>query len=167
MTFYSRCQPAYLLLAVGIVVLVTGNPSETCPGMSQVEEDRFVCLDSCVSGPALPCSLQFQTRPAHPHGQEQESKVCAGVGQNQSYVTVMTRPGDVIAGGVGGMGSCPPPQHQPPGGEYTCIILCIYTVYTIYIHGIFKTYPVYIPSSYNIYTRHIQCINVVYTKYIP
>ena len=27
----------------------------------------------------------------------------------------MTRPGDVIAGGSGGMGPCPPPQHQPPG----------------------------------------------------
>jgi hypothetical protein len=68
MTFYSRCQPPYRLLAVGIVVLVIGNPSETCPGMTELEEDRCVCL-----GTALPCCLQFQTRPAHPHCQEQES----------------------------------------------------------------------------------------------
>ncbi len=42
-------------------------------------------------------------------------------------ITVMTR-GDVIAGGSGGMGPCPPPQHQPPG-IYTCHILGIYLVY--------------------------------------
>jgi len=77
----------------------------------------------------------------------------------------MTRPGDsdVVAGGAGGMGPCPPPQHQPPGGEYTCIILCIYNVYTICIHSIFKTYHINIPSIYKIYTRHIHCIIVVYT----
>ena len=30
-------------------------------------------------------------------------------------VNIITRPGDVIAGGTGGMGPCPLPQHQPPG----------------------------------------------------
>jgi hypothetical protein len=153
MTFYSRCQPAYLLLAVGIVVLVTGNPSETCPGMSQVEEDRFVCL-ACQARhfPAVYSSR----RALRIHMAKSKNPQCA---VDWVQIKVMTRPGDVIAGGVGGMGPCPPPQHQPPGGEYTCIILCIYTVYTIYRHGIFKTYPIYIPSL---------CIYKVYTiKFIP
>jgi len=42
-----------------------------------------------------------------------KSKMCKG-GESKR-ITVMTRPGDVIAGGSGGMGPCPPPQHQPPG----------------------------------------------------
>ena len=37
-------------------------------------------------------------------------------------VTIPIRPGDVIAGGAGGMGPCPAPQHQPPGNDnYTYI----------------------------------------------
>ncbi len=32
---------------------------------------------------------------------------------------------DVIAGGAGGMGSCPPPQHQLPGAAYAHDIHCI------------------------------------------
>jgi hypothetical protein len=72
----------------------------------------------------------------------------------------MTRPGDsdVVAGGAGGMGPCPPPQHQPPGGVYTHII----HVYTMYIQSIFIV--LYIPSIYNVYTKHILCINKVYSS---
>ena len=134
MTFYSRCQPAYLLLAVGIVVLVTGNPSKTCPGMSQVEEDQSVLLDSCVSGPALPCSLQFQTRPADPHGQEQESKVCAGVGPNQSYDT--SRRCDCWWSWWNGT----LPSSATPATGWR-----IYVFYTMYIHCIYHLYTWYIP----------------------
>ena len=141
MTFYSRCQPAYLLLAVGIVVLVTGNPSKTCPGMSQVEEDQSVLLDSCVSGPALPCSLQFQTRPAHPHGQEQESTVCAGVGPNQSYDT--SRRCDCWWSWWNGI----LPSSATPATGWR-----IYVYYTMYIHCI-----------YHIYTWYIQNISYIYT----
>ena len=36
-------------------------------------------------------------------------------GSSVKKVSIMTRPGDVIAGGAGGMGQCPAPQHQPPG----------------------------------------------------
>ncbi len=32
---------------------------------------------------------------------------------------------DVIAGGAGGMGPCPPLQYQPPGGAYAHDINCI------------------------------------------
>ncbi len=78
----------------------------------------------------------------------------------------MTRPGDsdVVAGGAGGMGPCPPPQHQPPGGVYIRIlymyIQCIYNQYTMYI----PKYTIYIPSIYNVYTEHILCINKVYSS---
>jgi hypothetical protein len=52
-------------------------------------------------------------------------KGCSGADVKQ--ISVMTRPGDVIAGGSGGMGPCPPPQHQPPG------IIDIYLTYLVYI----------------------------------
>ena len=74
----------------------------------------------------------------------------------------MTRPGDsdVIAGGAGGMGPCPPLQHQPPGGVYTHIILCIYNAYTNNMHCISQkyTYIVYTEDIQYIYTWYIQCI---------
>ena len=50
---------------------------------------------------------------------------------------IMTRPGDVIAGGAGGMGQCPLPQHQPPG---KCNIPDIYMPYTIHITGVYHIY---------------------------
>ncbi len=80
----------------------------------------------------------------------------------------MTRPGDsdVIAGGAGGMGPCPPPQHQPPDGVYTHIILCIYNVYTKDIHCISQQYNIYIYQVYIVYTKNIQYIYLVYRMYI-
>jgi hypothetical protein len=64
---------------------------------------------------------------------------------------VMTCPGDldVIAGGAGGMGPCPPPQHQPPGVEYTHNILCIFNLHTVYIHNIFHIQSWYMHCIYN------------------
>lgn len=73
----------------------------------------------------------------------------------------MTHPGDVIAGGSGGMGPCPLAQLEPPGifvyvlyiecifmnnCQHTMYIPCIsadsgiYMTYTWYIHGIFMVY---------------------------
>jgi hypothetical protein len=60
-------------------------------------------------------------------------------------ISVMTRPGDVIAGGSGGMVPCPLPQHQPPG------IPDIYLTYTWFISR-YKIYAQYIPDIYEIYT---------------
>ena len=99
-----------LLLAVGLVVLVIGTPSET--GMREVEEDRFVCL-ACQARhfPAIYCSR----RALRIHMTKSKNPKCA---QEWSKIKVSTRPGDVIAGGAGGMGPCPPPQHQPPGRIY-------------------------------------------------
>ena len=36
-------------------------------------------------------------------------------GSKVKTVRIIIRPGDVIAGGAGGMGQCPMQQHQPPG----------------------------------------------------
>jgi hypothetical protein len=114
MTLNSLLQPP-LLLAVALVVLVIGTPSET--GMTEIEEDRFVCL-ACQARhfPAL-----FSSRRAlRVHMHKSKNPKCA---KEWSKIKVMTRPGDVIAGGAGGMGPCPPSQHQPPGVEYTHNIL--------------------------------------------
>jgi hypothetical protein len=71
----------------------------------------------------------------------------------------MTRPGDsdVVAGGASGMGPCPPPQHQPPGGVYTHII----HVYTMYIQSIYNVYPKNIRYIYQVYTMYILSIYYV------
>ncbi len=65
----------------------------------------------------------------------------------------MTRPGDsdAAAGGAGGMGPCPPPQHQLPGGVYTHII----HVYTMYIPSIYIAYPKNILYIYQVYTMYL------------
>ncbi len=55
---------------------------------------------------------------------------CKGCrGSEVKKISVMTRPGDVIADGSGSMGQCPPPQHQPPG---------IIKAYTWYVPGIYR-----------------------------
>jgi hypothetical protein len=155
MTFYSLFQPPLLVLAVGLLVLDIGTLSET--GMTEVEEDRFVCL-ACQARhfPAVYSSR----RALRVHIHKSKNPKCA---QEWSKIKVMTRPCDVIADGAGGMGPCPPSQHQPPGGAYTHNILCIYNVYSQYIHCIFLRYTRYIPSIYLVYTEDIQDI---YTWYI-
>ncbi len=76
---YSLFQQP-LLLAVGWVVIVIGTPSET--GMTEVKEDRFVCLAcqaqhfQAITVPGAPCASIYQ---------EQEFQVCAGVEQTKSY----------------------------------------------------------------------------------
>ncbi len=136
MTFYSRCQAPFLHLAVGIVVLVIGIPSDTRQGMTEVEEDRFVRF-ACQ--PRHFPAVYSSRRALCVHIHKSKNPKCA---QQWGKIKVITRPGDVITGGVGGMGPCPPPQRQPPGGEYTYIILCIYIVYTMYIHGIPHRYSI-------------------------
>ena len=144
MTVYSLFQPP-LLLAVGLVVLVIGTPSHSETVMTEVEEDRFVCL-ACQARhfPAIYSSR----RSLRLHIHHSKKPKCA---QEWSKRKNMTRPGDVIAGGAGGMGPCPPPQHQPPAdvaGGYTCV----YNVYTIYIQCIHCVYSIYILCIYMVYT---------------
>jgi hypothetical protein len=85
---------------------------------------------------------------------------CKGCrGSDVKNISVMTRPGDVIAGGSGGMGPCPPPQHQPPG------IIDIYLIYTglyqvmKHIPNIYLTYTRYIPFSFGICLVYVWYMN--------
>ncbi len=80
--------------------------------MTECEEDLFVGL-ACQAQhfPAI-----FSSRRAlRIHFARSKYRQCM---QGWRKIKVMIRPGDVIAGGAGGMGPCPPPQHQPPGGIY-------------------------------------------------
>ncbi len=80
------------------------------------------------------------------HGHMSKCKGCHG--SEVKKISVMTRPGDVIAGCSGCMGPCPPPQHQPP------VIMDIpvyYLTYTWFISR-YKTYAQYILDIYQIYT---------------
>ncbi len=135
MTFYSLFQQPLLVLAVGLLVLVIWTSSET--GMTEVKEDRFVCL-ACQARhfPAVYSS----GRALRVHIHKSKNPKCV---QEWSKIKVMTRPGDVIACGAGGMGSCPPPQHQPPGRLYIPKIYIIYTENILYIHMVYTIYIVY------------------------
>ncbi len=115
MTFHSLFQPP-LLLGVALLSLVFGTFWGSV--MTEVEEERFVCVE-CQSRhfPAI-----FSSRRAlRVHMHRSKNPKCA---LEWSKIRVITRPGDVIAGGSGGMGPCPPPQHQPPGAENMHDILC-------------------------------------------
>ena len=134
MTFLSLFQP-HFLFAVALFALVFGTFSGS--EMTEVEEERFVCL-ACQARhfPAI-----FSSRRAlRIHMKKSKNPMCA---LEWSKIRVMTRPGDVIAGGSGGMGPCPPPQHQPPGAENTLNIVCICMVCVMYMYGICIVYVMY------------------------
>ncbi len=122
------------------------------------EMERFVCCSCEKRG--FP-SFFVSKRAVHTN--MTKSKMCKG--GELKRVTVMTRPGDVIAGGSGGMGPCPlaPPQHQPPGiwQTYTCHISGKYLVYDKIM-----LYDKYIPGIYywNIQCKIVNGIYQVYTK---
>jgi hypothetical protein len=93
------------------------------------------------------------------HTHMSKSKMCKG-GESKR-ITAMTRPGDVIAGGSGGMGPCPPPQHQPAG---------IYLSYAWHIPSIFQQ-KCHIPGICLVYTNGKKYISgsiyLVYDVLIP
>ena len=140
--------------------------------MTDVEEDRFVCL-ACQARhfPAV-----FSSRRAlRVHMHKTKNPKCA---KEWSKIKVVTCPGNVImiAGGAGGMGTCPPSQHQPLGVEYTHNILlinhvysphilCIYLVYTVDIHCMYYIYTWYIPCIYMVYIMYIHGIYMIFTEY--
>ncbi len=133
--------PAATPLAVGLVVLVIGTPSET--GMTEVKEDRVVCLAcQALHFPAIHCSR----RALRIHMTKSKNPKCV---QEWSKIKVITRPGNLIAGGACGMGLCPPPQHQLQGVEYTHNILCIFNLHTVYICNIFHIRTQYMHCIYN------------------
>ena len=113
LAIYACC----ILLCASIMSSVQ-NGADDAVGTTQT--DRFVCT-SCERRnlPAFYASLRA-CRIHQGHSKRWN-------GSPWKKVTIMTRPGDVIAGGSGGMGPCPPPQHQPP---------CIIHTYFGYILGI-------------------------------
>ena len=105
-----------------------------------VVEDRFVC-SACQERNLQ--AIFSSKRALHNHMTKSKNPRCRSAGSEK--IRVITRPGDVVAGGTGGMGPCPPPQHQPPGNKFFTLV-----------------YTRYIPNIYQVYT------NVkVYTWYIP
>ena len=101
LAIYACC----ILLCASIMSSVQ-NGADDAVGTTQT--DRFVCT-SCERHnlPAFYASLRACSfHMGH-------CKQCRGAPWKK--VTIMTRPGDVIAGGSGGMGPCPEPQQQPPG----------------------------------------------------
>ncbi len=78
--------------------------------MTDGEEDRFVCL-ACQARHFL--AIFSSRRALRIHFARSKYHQCT---QEWRQIKVMISPGNVIAGGAGGMGPCPPQQHQPPGG---------------------------------------------------
>ena len=104
LAFFASCT---LLLAWNFASIMSS--AETGSADTDVYKSvRFVCT-SCERRniPAFYATLRAcRIQMGH-------SKRCNGAPWKK--VTVMTWPGDVIAGGSGGMGPCPAPQHQPSG----------------------------------------------------
>ena len=79
-----------------------------------VAELRFVCR-ACQERNMQ--AIFSSKRALHNHMTKSKNPRCRSAGSDK--IRVITRPGDVVAGGTGGMGPCPehcpPPQHQPPG----------------------------------------------------
>ena len=167
LAIYSLC----ILLFACIMSL--GRPGPADP-VGTSESVRFVCT-SCERRnlPAFFSSL----RACRIH--QGMSKRCHGSAYEK--VTVLTRPGDVIAGGSGGMGPCPPPQHQPPGirqsySKYIPVISLSYTskryktvifqVYTCHITVISLSYTFkgYMHGIYQVYTMHIPGIDMSFMR---
>ena len=97
-----------------------------------VEELRFVCR-GCQERNLQ--AIFSSKRALHVHMTRSKNPRCRSAGSEK--IRVITRPGDVVAGGTGGMGPCPPPQHQPPGNKFL----------HWYIPGIYQVYTKYIPMS--------------------
>ena len=110
--FGTRNQCIFLAIYSAVILLFASAMSH---GGQSTTEKRYVCSACAARGmPAF-----FNSR-ANAHMHMAKSSRCKGSAVKS--VTIPIRPGDVIAGGAGGMGPCPAPQHQPPGnGNYAYI----------------------------------------------
>ena len=105
--FGIRNQCIFLAIYSAVILLFAGAMSHGGRS-SQATETRYVCSSCEARGmPAF-----FSSR-ANVHRHMAKSPRCKG--SLVKSVRIQIRPGDVIAGGAGGMGPCPAPQHQPPG----------------------------------------------------
>ena len=131
--------------------------------MSGSESNTTVTLYVCCSCEARKRPSFFNSRKsAHQHitksSRCQSSKV--------KSVKIMIRPGDVIAGGAGGMGQCPLPQHQPPSNR-DIYNICMY--YQLNITRIYHTIAEYFTYLSDIFfhEKNISGIFYEYSKHIP
>ena len=133
--FGIRNQCIFLAIYSAVILLFASAMSH---GGHSTTEKRYVCSACAARGmPAF-----FSSR-ANAHMHMAKSSRCKGSAVKS--VTIPIRPGDVIAGGAGGMGPCPAPQHQPPGK-------CHYT---------------YIYLTYDRYRSYKLCHIVIYIYHIP
>ncbi len=86
---------------------------ECNPVTAQTKVHTDLNSRSCLSGHG---TSRLFTAPGAPCASTSPGASIAYGRRNGKKMKVMIRPGDVIAGGASGMGPCPPPQHQPPGG---------------------------------------------------
>ncbi len=108
MTRHNRVSaflPIILCSLIGAIILDTMNDAA-----APVVEERFVYL-ACQE---LNVHSILNTKRAL-RIQMSKSKNPRCLSEGSDKIRVMTRPGDIISGGLGGMGPCPPLQHQPPG----------------------------------------------------
>jgi hypothetical protein len=125
------------------------------------KSERFVCV-SCEKR-NQPCFF-MDKRSCKIH----ISKTNRCKGSVVKKVNIMTRPGDLIAGGTSAMGPCPNAQHQPPGilSRYIRNMSGISLIYLWYIYEIFMKYSRYITCTFLRYIRNITDISLIYFKHI-
>ena len=99
---------------MGFILLFASAMSH---GGHSTTQKRYVCSACAARGmPAF-----FSSR-ANAHMHMAKSARCKGSAVKNVTIPIRPLAGDVIAGGAGGMGPCPAPQHQPPGNSnYTYI----------------------------------------------
>ena len=125
-TFGVRNQCIFIALYSAVILFCACAMSESG---SLTTVTRYVCC-SCESRQIS----SFYCSRANVHRHMAKSARCKA--STVKKVNIIARAGDVIAGGAGGMGPCPLPQHQPPG---KCHSLYIYEIYLI-IMEIYHTY---------------------------
>ena len=110
--FGIRNQCIFLAIYFAVILLFAS-------AMSHGGRSTTVTLYVCFACEARGMQTFFSSR-ANVHRHMAKSALCKGSAVKS--VTILIRPGDVLAGGAGGMGQCPAPQHQPPGNcHYTYI----------------------------------------------
>ncbi len=147
-----RNQCLFIAVYASIVLLCAATmTSQETGSLAGTVTTRYICSTCEKKGLR---SFFMSQRAVHIH--ISKCKGCSG--SDVKKISVMTRPGDVIAGGSGGMGPCPPPQHQPPG------IIDIYLTYT-WIISRYNTYDRYMPDLCQIYTFCLWYMSSIYQTY--
>jgi hypothetical protein len=146
--FGIRNQCLFLVTYSAVILLIAFAMSGS---ESNTTVTRYVC-----------CSCEARKRPsffnsrkgAHQH--ITKSSRCHG--SKVKSVKIMIRPGDVIAGGAGGMGQCPLPQHQPPGNWDIYNICMYYKLNITRIHHTILEYFTYLSDIFSHEKKNIRNI---------